>query len=153
MKNKIIFLFLIMFLAGCSCPLPRDKKILARINNYEITLDEFEEQFRGSLYSKDNTLEARKEFLKVLIGRKLILQDAQAKGLDKKKEFLKMIERFWEQSLLKLALQRKSQEIANLAQVRNNRQGQDKLMNDWMIGLEKEAKISVDYNLLNRGLK
>lgn len=153
MKNKIIFLFVIMFLAGCACPLPKDKKILAKINNYEITLNEFEQQFSESPYAKDNTSESRKDFLKVLIGRKLILQDAQAKGMDKEKEFLKMIERFWEQSLLKLALQHKSQEIAGSTEEKNNKQGHDQLMNDWMGGLEKEAKISVDYNLLNRGLK
>lgn len=148
MKNKIIFLFAIMLIAGCGHPLPKDKKVLAKVNNYEITLNEFEEQFGESSYSRDNTPEARKEFLKVLIGRKLILQDAQAKGLDKEKEFLKMIERFWEQSLLKLAMGRKSQEIAGSAEVKNNKQGQDQLMNDWMSGLEKEAKISVDYDLL-----
>lgn len=153
MKNRVIFLFTIMFIAGCTCPLPKDKKVLAKVNNYEITLDEFEQQFKESPYSRDNTLEARKDFLKVLIGRKLILQDAQAKGLDKEKEFLKMIERFWEQSLLKLSLQRKSQEIATLAQVKNNQQVQDQLMNDWMGALEKDAKISIESDLLNRGLR
>lgn len=153
MKNIAIFLFAVMFIAGCACPLPRDKKVLAKINNYEITLNEFEEQFRESPYSRDNTLEARKDFLKVLIGRKLILQDAQAKGLDKEKEFLKMIERFWEQSLLKLALQRESQKIAGSSEVKNNKQGQDQLMHDWMGGLEKKAGISIDYDLLNRGIR
>ncbi len=153
MKNRMVFLFLIMFIAGCACPLPKDKKVLAKINNYEIAPEEFEKQFKESPYARDNTLEARKDFLKVLIGRKLILQDAQAKGLDKEKEFLKMIERFWEQSLLKLALQTKSREITGSAVLKNNQQGQDQLMNDWMGGLEKEAKISVDYDLLTRGLK
>lgn len=153
MKNKMIFLLLIMFLAGCSCPLPKNENVLAKINNYTITLEEFQTQFSQSPYSKDNTPEAKKEFLKLLIGRKLILQDAQAKGLDKENDFLKMIEKFWEQSLLKLALQRKSQEISGLAEVNNDKQGQDQLMNDWMASLEKQAKISVDYDLLNRGLK
>jgi len=148
MKNKIIFLFVIMLLAGCACPLPKDKKILVKINNYEIALDEFQKQFGESLYSMNNTPEARREFLKVLIGRELILQDAQTKGLDKEKEFLKMIERFWEQSLLKLALQRKSEEISGSVEAKENKQKQDQLMRDWMSGLEKEAKISVDYDLL-----
>ncbi len=148
MKNKIIFLLMILLIAGCGCPLPKDKKVLAKINNYEIGLDEFKAQFLASPYSKDNTPETRKEFLKMLIGRKLILQDAQAKGLDKEKDFLKMIERFWEQSLLKLALERKSREIAGSVGVKDNKPGQDQLMNDWMSRLEKQAKISVDYDLL-----
>lgn len=148
MKNKIMFLLMIMLIAGCGSSSSKDKKVLAKINNYEITLDEFQSQFGESSYSRDNTSEARKEFLKVLIGRKIILQDAQQKGLDKKKEFLQMIERFWEQSLLKLALQQKSQEIAGSAEVKDKQMGQDQLMNDWMSRLEKEAKISVDYDLL-----
>lgn len=153
MKNKMIILFGVMFIAGCTCPLPKDKKALAKINNYEITQEEFEEQFKDSPYSRDNTLEARNDFLKVLIGQKLILQDAQAKGLDKKEEFLKMIEKFWEQSLLKLALQTKSLEIASSAKLKDNQQGQDQLMNDWMSKLEKQASISVDSDLLRRGLR
>lgn len=153
MKNKMIILFMAMIIAGCACPLPKDEKVLAKVNNYTITLEEFEVEFKESPYAKDNTPEAKKDFLKILIGRKLILQDAQAKGLDKEKVFLKMIERFWEQSLLKLALQTKSQEIAALAQVKNNQQGQDQLMNDWMAGLEKKANISIDSDLLNRGPK
>ncbi len=153
MKNKTIILFMAVIIAGCTCPLPKDEKVLAKVNNYTITLEEFEVEFKESPYANDNTPDARKDFLKVLIGRKLILQDAQAKGLDKEKAFLKMIERFWEQSLLKLALQTKSQEIAALAQVKNNQQGQDRLMNDWMAGLEKKANISIDSDLLNRGPK
>lgn len=148
MKNKIMFLLMIMFIAGCGSSSPRGKKVLARINNYEITLVEFQEQFAESSYSRDNTPEAKREFLKALVGRKLILQDAQQKGLDKKDKFLKMIERFWEQSLLKVALQQKSQEIAGSAEVKENKMGQDQLMNNWMSGLEKKAKISVDYDLL-----
>lgn len=148
MRIKLILVFVIMFLAGCTCSSPKDKKVLAKINNYKISLAEFEEQFRGSPYSRDNTPEERKDFLKLLISRKLILQDAQAKGMDKDKEFLKMIERFWEQSLLKLAMERKSQEISGSAGIKDNKQEQDKLMNDWMAKLEKQAKISVDYDLL-----
>jgi len=148
MKRKIIFLLTLVLLFGCTKTAPKQKQILAKINNYEITLNEFKEEFRESSYSQDNTPESRKEFLKSLIGRKLILQDAQVIGLDKQKDFLKMIERFWEQSLLKLALERKSQEIAGLPEVKNNKQGQDQLMHDWVSGLERKAKISVNYDLL-----
>jgi len=137
-----------MLIVGCSSSSTKDKKILAKINNYEITLDEFQEQFKESSYSRDSSAESKKEFLKVLIGRKLILQDAERKGLDKKKEFLNMIERFWEQSLLKLALQDKSQEISGSIGIKDDKQAQDRLMRDWMSGLEKEANISVNYDLL-----
>jgi uncharacterized protein YjbJ (UPF0337 family) len=63
------------------------------------------------MYSSDDTLEARREFLANLIDRKLILQEAQAKGLDKEQGFLRMIEKFWEQSLLKISLDKKTKEV------------------------------------------
>jgi peptidyl-prolyl cis-trans isomerase C len=111
MKKIALFLLIFIIFYGCGSK-QKQKNIVARVNNYEITLGEFEEEFENSIYGQQDTSEARQQFLDNLINRKLILQDAQRKGLDKDKEFLKMIERFWEQSLLKLALDKKSKEIA-----------------------------------------
>lgn len=111
MKKYTIILLAALFVLGCTGK-PKDREVLAKVNNYEITEQEFEEEFRASAYGSVDTQESRKEFLNTLINRKLILQDAQNKGLDKDKSFLKMIERFWEQSLLKLTLDKKSKEIA-----------------------------------------
>ncbi|OGX16060.1 MAG: hypothetical protein A2166_05465 [Omnitrophica WOR_2 bacterium RBG_13_41_10] len=113
MKKYTVTLFvLLMLLAGCSRSGREEKPLLAKIRNYEITLDEFENDFKDSSYGRDNSLEARMEFLNSLVDRKLIMQDVQEQGLDKNKNFLKMIERFWEQSLLKLTLDKKTKEIA-----------------------------------------
>lgn len=111
MKKTLIFPFILTFIIGCN-PAPKDKQILAKINNYEITLDEFQEEFKESSYARDGSLGAKKDFLNNLINRKLILQDAQKRGLDKDRSFLKMIEKFWEQSLLKLAIDKKTKEIS-----------------------------------------
>lgn len=116
MKRLILVFIIPVFLTACGrCNKPKD--IVARINNYEITKDRFEQEFQGSAYAKADTLESRKEFLNSLINRKLILQDAQQKGLDKTKEFLRMIENFWEQSLLKVALDDKVKEISGSVSV------------------------------------
>ncbi len=111
MKKNLVFLFIFLFICGCN-PAPKNRQILAKINNYEITLDQFKEEFKDSQYAGNETAESRKEFLNNLINRKLILQEAQKQGLDKDKSFLKMIEKFWEQSLLKLAVDRKTKETA-----------------------------------------
>ncbi len=111
MKKLSLILVILFIMAGCSQP-AKEKKILAKINNYEITADEFEEEFKESPFARTDTPESRKEFLNFLINRKLILQEAQKQGLDKDKDFLKMIEKFWEQSLLKLTLDIKTKEIA-----------------------------------------
>ncbi len=116
MKKCLFLLLAIILAAGCS----QQKKAPLKINNYEISREEFNSQFKESQYGSQDTLESRKEFLDNLIDRKLILQDAQAKGLDKNPAFLKMIEKFWEQSLLKLALDAKSKEVANAASASDN---------------------------------
>lgn len=116
MKKYILFLFLFAFILGCDSQ-NKGKIILIKVNDYQITKEEFEQEFADSAYSQNDTPESRKDFLNTLVNRKLILQDAQRAGLDKKKDFLKVIQRFWEQSLLKLELDKKSKEFAGLAMV------------------------------------
>lgn len=111
MKRCLTFGFLALLLLGCSNQ-PPQSKILAKVNNYTITQKEFEEEFKQSPYIRQDTVVSRTEFLNYFIGRKLILQDAGVNDLDKDKDFLKMIEKYWEQSLLKLTLDRKTKEIA-----------------------------------------
>jgi len=113
MKNTLISLLLLISILSCGCGQARAKKeILAQIDGYEITKDEFEQEFRQSVFGRADTQEARRDFLDNLIDRKLILKDAQAQDLDKEPAFLKMIEKFWEQSLLKLALDKKVREVS-----------------------------------------
>ena len=82
-----------------------------RINAYALTADEF-----GELFSEqglaDDTPENRANFLNNLITQKLLLEEGQRLGLDTEKAFLRSIERFWEQSLLKSVVDRKVREIS-----------------------------------------
>jgi len=105
-RNHFILCAILVLVTGCAEKRNRDE-VIAKIGNYEITKIEFEDEFKNSPFSKDSSLESKKAFLDNLIDRKLILLDAQAKGLDKNKDFLKTVEKFWEQSLLKVALERK----------------------------------------------
>lgn len=147
MNKILIFLVILALILGCGRRGSQDRQILAKVNNYEIGLQEFEEEFKGSPYAGDNTPQAKREFLKNLINRKLILQDAEKKGLDKDKDFLRMVERFWEQSLLKLALDKKSREIAGIT---INKEKQNQMMNEWADGLNRNAQIQINDELLNR---
>ncbi|RKY38357.1 MAG: hypothetical protein DRP76_04600 [Candidatus Omnitrophota bacterium] len=110
-RKYLIISFLILSIFGCRGKI-EEKRVVIRVNNYEITEEEFEKEFKKSPLGRVDTLEAREEFLNNLIDRKLILQQAQKEGLDKERNFLKLIESFWEQSLLKIALDKKSKEIA-----------------------------------------
>ena len=110
MKKILVFLtILILIIVVYLLKGKKKEDYLVKINNYIITEQEFESEFKDSAYAKSDNLESRKEFLSGFIKRKLILQDAQRSGLDKDKKFLKMIEKFWEQSLLKLAIDDKVQ--------------------------------------------
>ena len=149
MRKYLSALFLILLITGCSRQ-NAHKDILARVNNYEITKEEFNEEFRLSPYAKTGTAAVRKEFLGTLIDRKLILQDAQKKGLDRDVNFLNMIQRFWEQSLLKLAIEKKINELAasSMSKSLKTKEGEGRLLNGWIVDLKKKADIKVNYNLL-----
>ncbi len=146
MKIKFLFLFLLIFLLGCNPP-PKNKHVLAKINNYEITLDEFNEAFKESPYAYNDSENSKKDFLNNLIYRKLLLQDAQQKGLDRDKSFLKMIEKFWEQSLLKLAIDRKTREVAGTVSV------SDKEIEDAYNSMSKEIKAGKTYEQMYQQIK
>ena len=149
MKRWVTILFLLLLAAGC-CRAPELKDVLARVNNYEITKEEFNDEFKISRFSKSDSPGAKKEFLENLINRKLILQEAQAKRLDRNANFLKAIQRFWEQSLLKLAIERKVNEIAASSSMsdREVKDAEERVLNDWIAALKKKADISVNYNIL-----
>lgn len=147
MKRNLIILVSVLFVLGCSSKAQTKKVILAKVNNYEITKEEFEQEFKNSPYGRVDTLESKKEFLQNLINRKLILQDAEAKGLDKEEGFLKMIERFWEQSLLKLALDKKTKEIAGAAFV------SDKTVEEAYQNMYKDGKTDKTYDQMYNQIK
>lgn len=118
MRKFFLYCSLAILFISCSPnPQPPEGDILAKINNYMITQQEFNEKYANSIYSRQDTPESRREFLENLINKKLILQDAQSKDIDKTDAFLKRIEEFWEQSLLKEALDKKVKELSNTASI------------------------------------
>jgi len=89
--------------------------IVARINSYKMSAADFKDRVEFLLTSKYLSVEpnqAKEELLNELINRNVLLQEAQRQDLDKQKAFMREIERYWEQSLLKLLLRKKSQELS-----------------------------------------
>jgi len=107
----LVYMALILpFIAsGCSGSVPSDK-IVVQINDYPLTLSEYNEMLEEAGISGE-PVKTREAFVENLINRKLLLQEAQRKGLDKEKDFLRSIEKFWEQSLLKIIIDKKTSEI------------------------------------------
>ena len=125
--NRFLLCLCVILISGCHNATPQ--KVVARIGNYCITKQEFNEAYNNSIHASSNSLQAREAFLNNMINQKLILLDAQARGLDKNKEFLKMIEDFWQQSLLTMALKEKSKEGTNLDQ--------------WVASLRETSKVKI----------
>lgn len=105
------------WLAGCSQQKPPgaegQKRVIARINSYEITAEDFKDELvtRAMVNSGVPAEKLKQDVLENMIIRQLLLEEAQKQNFDKGKEFLKEIENYWRQTLLKLFLNKKSKEL------------------------------------------
>lgn len=117
MKKGLLFpclLALSFSLFCCSQEQTEKKEILAKINNYELTLKDFEFQLVDELEMDQDfklTREARKEFLDQLIRKELLIQEAKRLKLDREKNFVRTIERYWESTLIRDLMELKGKEI------------------------------------------
>ncbi len=105
--------FLCLNLHGCSGD--PDKKILAKINNYNLSLDEFQYQLAAELELYEDfklTEEAKEEFLEGLVQKVILLQEAKKQKLDTQEKFIRAIERYWESTLIRDLIDLKSREIS-----------------------------------------
>jgi maltoporin len=108
-------LILSVLLFSCSQDSHDDGKVLARINDYSILQDEFQYQLAEEidLYSDLKlTKEVRRDFLDRLIKKELLIQEAKRLQLDRRDDFIKTIERYWESTLIRDLLEIKGEEIS-----------------------------------------
>ncbi len=115
--NRLFYSVLIgcFIFAGCSSgDTERDRRIVAEVNDYKMSVEDLKDELDNMLYDRDNlaTEEDRAEYMDRLLEKEVLLQEAQRQGLDKEEDFMKSIENYWEQTLLKLLLERKSNEIS-----------------------------------------
>jgi len=146
MRRLLIPVFLLLILTGCS-RVKQDSDIVINVNDYKITRAEFERDFKDSSFGRFDTAESRREFLNNLIDRILILQDAEKRSLDKDPKFLAMVEKFWEQSLLRVALEKKSKEVAGSSYV------SDKTVEEAYQKMLKDGKVSKPYDAMYQQIK
>jgi hypothetical protein len=109
-----VLFFLSLSLFSCSQEKTEKGKILAIINDYSLTLEEFQYQLAAELeLDKDFKLtkEAKKEFLEELIRKELLIQEAKRLQLDREEKFVRAIERYWEFTLIRDLMELKGKEI------------------------------------------
>jgi hypothetical protein len=73
------------------------------INDQVITTDEFTRLYS----SRSSNIKDESDFTNTLITRELLIQESQKEGIDKEESFRSSIQNFYEQSLIKLLLDRK----------------------------------------------
>jgi len=104
-----VILLSICLLLGCS-PAKKPTAVIT-IDSINITANEFEKAFESSPYAIDTSMASKKAFLDNYILRMLILKEAERAGLNKDPEFLRNVELFWQQSLIKMMLDKKTKLI------------------------------------------
>ena len=91
-----------------------DQKVVATVNDYRMTLDDFQRQLSAELEFTPEvklTREVRKHFLEELIRKELMIQEAKKQGLDSEPDFVRAIERYWESTLIRKLIEIKGKEI------------------------------------------
>lgn len=92
-----------------------NKKLAVRINNYEMTVDDFRDQasrIASNKYLSGDPDRVKEQLLEEMITKQVLLQEAQRQNFDKDEVFMDEIERYWEQALLKILYKKKSKELA-----------------------------------------
>ncbi len=110
----ILFLIMALSLYACGSDQGGKSTVLAKINDYNLLLDEFQVQLSQELeYDQDFKLtpEAKKSFLEEIVSKELLIQEAKKMDLDRKEKFMRTIERYWEATLIRDIMEIKGQEI------------------------------------------
>jgi len=90
-------------------------QVLAKINNYELKSGDFKDEADivfSNKYLPGGETKAKDVLLEDIIMKKILLQEAQKEDFDKNAAFMKEIERYWEQTLLKLLVKKKTAEFS-----------------------------------------
>ncbi len=105
---------IVFFMTGCAEKRGSDR-VIVTINDYKMTIEDFDCESSEVLNMAKvlgETPVTKQDMLGALITKELLLQEAQGEKLDMEKDFMKTIELYWKQTLLKNLLTRKSEEIA-----------------------------------------
>lgn len=126
LMRKIFYSILIFcfIFTGCSSGNGgAEDRVVAQVDNYKMTVEDLRYELEKVPYDDIELLkteEGREEYLDRLLEKEILLQEAQRQGLDRERDFMKSIENYWEQALLRLLLERKSREISDQIRVYDN---------------------------------
>jgi hypothetical protein len=112
MKYLFILLSIVLAITAASFffirpeqPLPK-KDILVTINGHDISRNDIREEARTG-----SRLDSGNDFLDSVIAKQLLIEEAQKLDIDKEPSFRKELQEYYEQSLIKILLERQNSSI------------------------------------------
>jgi hypothetical protein len=148
-RSPVIFCAIALALAGAGCGRgpTNGGPVIAVINDYELTAADFERE------RLSDPIKPKEELLEDIIVKKIMLQEAQKQDFDKGEAFMREIERYWEQALLKLLIEKKTGDFLKEARADtdgNSGESVRKAFRAWVAGLRKKAVVKIDRDALGR---
>ena len=99
---------------ACSRPPSQEEKVLVSINDLKLKVSDFQRLLAADMETDPDfklTAGAKKMYLSELIQKEILIQEAKRLELDRKTEFIRTIERYWEATLIRNLMQLKGGEI------------------------------------------
>lgn len=176
---RLMFSILCALLLFAGCGVKKEKSAVAvKLGKMNITVDQLSDVYKNSLWVKSEGAMSKEEFVDAYIKRRLLLLEARKYGLDREEDFLNSVEHFWQQSLLKMVIDKKISELSSsivvdeselkkyyeehkndfnglpFEQCRDNikfllqRTKQQKALEAWMENLSENVEIEIDSNIV-----
>ena len=122
--KRTVFFCLVVILAslqqGCSQDNTKNGKVVAEINDYSLSLEEFDRKLVAELEMEGDyklTSQGKFHFLNQLIDKEILIQEAKRRKLDQQHDFVRAMEKYWGSTLIRDLLNLKGKEINALMQV------------------------------------
>ena len=95
------------------------KKPVVTVNDLQLNSEDLKQELEQTSWSHagGTPSEDEPEWVDRVIEREILVQEAQGLGIDHEPEFMRTIERFWKEALIKILLNRKAREITAKLQV------------------------------------
>jgi len=131
----------------CACSKPGEPTAL-KVGDVAVTQSEFEAAFQASPQGRRDTPESRRQFLESYAVRFMVLEEALAQGMDKDPKFLKEVESFWQQTLVKRIMEKKT--IAARAALKGKWtiEEENRILEGWLQYLKSKTSVKANKNLL-----
>jgi len=146
--SLVLIIVLLSALITACTKKPDKSQVVAEINNYQLTIDDFKYEAGLSLSGA-----SKEQILQDIITKELLLQEAQKNSLDKNRRFMKEIENYWKQTLIKRLIYIKGEEfLASVEGIENKELRMKKaqeLLDQWVNELKNKAKIKKYDQVLN----